>query len=62
MLHVKKNKVELEGKPRELCIDLAYLVSSLYGELKDVYGKEEAKRRMQNAVDVGCAYEERENK
>ena len=58
MLHVKRNKIELEGKPRELCIDLAYLVSALYSELKDVYGAKEAKRRMQNAVDVGFAYEE----
>lgn len=58
MVKVMKSKVELDGKPRELCVDLASLVSSMYGELSKEYGKDEAKRRMQNAVDVGFAYEE----
>lgn len=62
MLSVTKSKVELNGKPRELCIDLASLISAMYGQLSTVYGEEEAKIRMQNAVDVGFAYEERENK
>ena len=61
MVHVKNNKVELDGSPRELCIDLACLVASIYGEAIKVYGEKEAKRRMQNAIGVGFAYKEKED-
>lgn len=61
MVHVKNNKVELDGSPRELCIDLACLVASIYGVTIKRYGEKEAKRRMQNAIGVGFAYKEKEN-
>lgn len=61
MVHVKTNKVDLNGSPRELCIDLACLIASVYKETAKQYGEKEAKRRMKNAIEVGFAYKEKED-